>query len=147
MVALWIPRGVASLLLEFFDEEVRTVRPGAYSPFDSKVGFWLNARGIECYVPYRHYGEHGGIANPEHAVAGLGRPHQADVLQGKLAFLPTYARGRLFKYLKIRARARIWGVLRLVCGRYLAWYDFRRADHPWLMLRFAVGRFLIRTLG
>jgi hypothetical protein len=143
-VALWISPAVASLLLEFFDEEVRTVRPGAYSGFDSKIGYWLLQRGVESYIPYRHYGEHGGIPNPEHAVAGLGRPHQADVLQGKLAFLPAYARGRLFKYWRIRVRARMWGLLRLICGRYLRWHDFRRAD-PWKMIRFAVGRFLIRT--
>jgi hypothetical protein len=143
MVALWIPPKVASALLEFFGEEVETVPPGAYSPFDSKVGFWLNARGIECYIPYRHYGEHGGIGNPEHAVAGLGRPHQADALQGSLTFLPMYARGSRLRYLKTRARARIWGVLRLLCGRTLAWRDLRRAA-PMSMVRFAAGRLVVR---
>jgi len=143
-VALWVPPDVASLLLEFFDEELPTVPPGARCDFDTRIGYWLLRRGIESYIPYRHYGEHGGIPNPEHAVAGFGRPSQADVLQGKLRFLPMYARGKLFKYWRIRARARMWGVLRLVCGRYLAWHDFRRAD-PWKMIRFAAGRFLIRT--
>jgi hypothetical protein len=32
---------VAYLLLRVFDEEVRAVPPGAYSPFDTKVGYWL----------------------------------------------------------------------------------------------------------
>jgi hypothetical protein len=142
-VALWIPPRVAYLLLQFFDEEVRTVPLGAYSPFDTKIGYWLMARGIESYIPYRHYGEHGGLANPEHAKAGLGRPHRADVLAGKLAFLPTYARGQLVKFWQVRTRARIWGVLRLICGRYLAWHDFRRAEPWWRMIRFAVGRFFV----
>jgi hypothetical protein len=144
MVALWIPPRVASLLLEFFDEEVRAVTPGAYSPFDTKVGYWLNARGIESYVPYRHYGEHGGIANPEHAGAGLGRPHQADVLQGRLAFLPTYANGSVLRFWRTRIRARLWGMLRLVSGRFLTRHDFMRSNRL-LMIRFAVGRLLVRS--
>jgi len=142
-VALWIPPNVASRLLEFFSEEVAVVTPGEYSPFDTKLGYWLKARGIESYIPYRHYGEHGGIPNPEHALAGLGRPHQADAIQGKLAFLPMYARGSIFRYLKTRVRARMWGILRLVSGRYLAWHDFRRVA-SWSIIRFAIGRLLLR---
>ena len=144
MVALLVPPNVASALLQFFSEEVEAVPVGAYSAFDAKVGYWLKARGFESYIPYRHYGEHGGIPNPEHARSGLGRPHQADALQGKLAFLPMYARGSILKYWTIRGRARIWGIIRLVCGRYLAWHDFRRAD-PIPMIRFALGRHLLLT--
>jgi hypothetical protein len=144
MVASLIPPKVASLLLEFFSEEVAAVPIGAYSSFDTKVGFWLNARGVETYIPYRHYGEHGGIGNPEHATMGLGRPHRADVLQGKLAFTPTYARRSALRYWKTRARARMWGILRLVSGRYLTWHDFRRGDAI-SMIRFAIGRnFLVK---
>jgi hypothetical protein len=142
MVALFVPPNVASLLLEFFNEEVHAVPVGAYSPFDTKVGYWLNARGVESYIPYRHYGEHGGIGNPEHAAMGLRRPHQADTLQGKLAFLPTYAKRNVLRYWKTRVRARLWGIFRLMSGRYLAWPDFRRADAI-SMVRFAVGRYFL----
>ena len=141
MVALLVPPNVASALLQFFSEEVNAVPTGAYSAFDTKVGYWLNARGVESYIPYRHYGEHGGIPNLEHAASGLGRPHQADALQGKLAFLPMYARGSTLRYWKICCRARMWGILRLICGRYLAWHDLRRGD-PISIIRFAFGRHL-----
>jgi hypothetical protein len=143
-VALLVPPRVASLLLQFFDEELKANPLGKYSAFDTKIGFWLNRRGVESYIPYRHYGEHGGIGNPEHVAAKLGRPHQADALQGRLAFLPTYAKGSALRFWKTRIRARLWGVLRLLCGRFLAWHDFMRSD-PLPMIRFAVGRLLVRS--
>ena len=144
MVALLIPPKVASLLLQFFVEEVQAVPIGAYSPFDAKIGFWLKDRGVESFLPYRHYGEHGGIGNPEHVKAGLPRVHRADALQGSLAFMPFYGRGSTFKYLKTRIWARYWGVLRLLVGRLLQWHDFARSDRP-RMLRFAVGRLFLRN--
>jgi hypothetical protein len=139
MVALLIPPKVAAMLLQFFEEEIASNPLGQYSPFDSKVGFWLNARGIESYLTYRHYGEHGGIANAEHARAGLGRPHQADVLQGDLAFLPMYASGSHLKFWSRRTRARAWGLLRLLAGRYIAWHDMKRSRKTQLA-RYVVGR-------
>jgi hypothetical protein len=143
-VALLIPPRVALMLLQFFDEELKANPLGKYSPFDTKIGYWLMNKGVESYIPYRHYGEHGGIGNPEHAAAGLGRPHQADALQGRLAFLPMYAKGSALRFWKSRIRARLWGVLRLLCGRFLAWHDFKRSDRlP--MIRFAVGRLLVRS--
>ena len=143
-VALLIPPRVALLLLQFFDEELKANPLGEYSPFDTKIGYWLKDRGVESFIPYRHYGEHGGIGNPEHVAASLGRPHQADALQGRLAFLPTYAKGSVLRFWKIRIRARLWGVLRLLCGRFLAWHDFIRSDRL-QMIRFAVGRLLVRS--
>jgi hypothetical protein len=99
----------------------------------------LMARGIESYFPYRHYGEHGGHGNPEHAAAGLGRPHQADALQGRLAFLPSYAKGSELRFWTVRLRARVWGFLRLVTGRVLEPHDLTRGNVP-ALLRFAAGR-------
>jgi hypothetical protein len=142
MVALLIPPKVALLLLQFFDDELKANPLGEYSPFDTKVGYWLKDRGVESFIPYRHYGEHGGIGNPEHLGAGLGRPHQADALQGRLAFLPTYANGSTLRFWKIRIGARLWGVLRLLSGRFLARHDFARSNRL-QMARFAVGRLLI----
>jgi hypothetical protein len=142
-VALLIPPGVASLLLQFCDEELNANPLGKYSPFDTRIGYWLMKRGVESFIPYRHYGEHGGIGNPEHRTAKLGRPHQADALEGKLAFLPGYADGSVLKFWRTRLKARIWGLLRLFSGRLLAWHDFARSDRL-QMLKFVVGRFFIR---
>jgi len=144
MVALLIPPRVAALLLQFFDEELQANKLGYYSPFDAKVGYWLKDRGIQSYIPYRHYGEHGGIGNPEHATAGLGRQHQADVLQGKLAFFPIYAKGSRLIFWRTRMRARLWGILRLISGRLIAWHDLARSDRS-KMIRFVVGRFFFRN--
>jgi len=145
LVAVLIYPKIAALLLQYFDEEILANPTGAYTPFDSKLGYWLLERKVQSYFPYRHYGEHGGIANPEHARAGLGRPHQADVLQGKLAFRPMYARGSIARYWRVRCRARFWGMARLLCGRYLPARDFRRSS-KWPMLRYVVGRFALRSI-
>jgi hypothetical protein len=139
MVALVVPQKVAVLLLQYFEETLLANPQGSYLPFDTQVGYWLMARGIESYIPYRHYGEHGGIGNPEHAQAGLGRPHQADVLHGPLAFLPAYAMGNVLRFWRTRIRARAWGILRLAAGRLLAPHDLAR-QNKLAMLRFALGR-------
>jgi len=140
VVALLIPPKVASILLRFFDEEIKINAVGKYRPWDSGMGYWLLERGIESYIPYRHYGEHGGIGNPEHARFGLGRVHRADALHGRLAFLPIYAKGSSVRLWRTRIGARLWGALRLLCGRFLRWHDFRRSDDRSRMIRFAVGR-------
>jgi hypothetical protein len=142
-VALLIHPTVATMLLQFLDEQLAANPLGEYSPFDTKIGYWLKDRGVESYIPYRHYGEHGGIGNPEHAGAGLGRPHQADLLQGPLAFLPAYAEGSRLKSWATRTRARVWGLLRLAAGRYLTWSNFKRSERS-AMFRYAVGRFVLR---
>lgn len=140
VVALLIPPKVAAALLEFFEEEVQLNAAGKYRPWDSGMGYWLLNRGMESYIPYRHYGEHGGIANPEHAEFGLGRQHRADALEGSLAFLPAYANGSKVRFWSTRIRARLWGALRMVCGRFLRWHDFRRSDGRSQLIRFVVGR-------
>lgn len=145
-VALLIPPRVAALLLQFFDEETKANAAGVYRPWDSRMGYWLLQRDVESYIPYRHYGEHGGVGNPEHARFGLGRAHRADALCGRLAFKPTYAGGSALRLWTTRIRARLWGVLRLVAGRFLRWRDLARADGP-ALLRFAVGRLLLRRSG
>ncbi len=139
LVALVIWPKVARLMLEYFAEQTLANPLGHYVPFDAGIGYWLKDRGIETYIPRRHYGEHGGVANPEHAAAGLGRPHQADSLQATLAFLPLYAKGNRIRFWKIRLRARGWGWLRLVTGRIVAWHDFARSNRT-RMARFVFGR-------
>ena len=141
MVAYTLSPRVARLLLQFFDEKCQANPTGVYEPWDAELGYWLKARGVESYLPFRQYGEHGGISNPEHSSAGLGRPHQADVLVNSLHFMPLYAGNRFSRYLAIRMRARIWGWIRLLAGRSLAFHDVYRTE-PMDMLRFAVGRLL-----
>lgn len=143
-VALLIPPPVARLLVDFCDEEIANNPSGDYSVWDTRVGYWLNARGVECAIPYRHYGEHGGRANPEHARHRSGKNHHADVLMGRLAFLPQYAGGSRLRFRAIRCNAFVWGVLRLAAGRVIAARDARRFG--WIkMLRFAVGRLVWPT--
>jgi hypothetical protein len=142
-VAFLLPPDVATLLLNYFDEQVAANPRGNYVSFDTRLGYWLNERGVECYIPYRHYGEHGGATNPEHARAGLGRPHRADVLQGELAFPPAYSEGSALTFLIVRTRARLWGLVRLAAGRYLTWTNFKRGDRA-SMLRYSIGRFMFR---
>ena len=144
VVATVMPPRVAQLLLDFFEEEVAANAAGKYRPWDSGMGYWLLERGIESYMPYRHYGEHGGLGNPEHARFGLGRNHRADTLHGPLAFLPIYAQGKRRKLWAGRARGWTWGLLRLVTGRLLRWHDLKRARPKRLaLLRFAAGRLLL----
>jgi hypothetical protein len=139
-VAMMIPPTVAALLLEFFKEEIAGNPAGTFSVWDSRLGYWLKARGVESVIPYRHYGEHGGLANPEHARHRSGRNHQADVLIGPLAFLPQYARGSRTRFRIMRFRAFLWGLLRLATGRLIAVRDARRFG--WKpMIRFGVCRF------
>ena len=141
MVALLIPPKVAALLLAFFQEELQNNPPGRYSAFDSRVGYWLKDRGVESYIPYRHYGEHGGIGNPEHETVGLRRAHRADALYGRLAFTPAYATRCQLRYWRTRVWARVWGIGRLALGRFLARRDYARSSRL-RMIRFAVGRLL-----
>ena len=141
-VAYVIAPAVAMMMLKFFEEQCIVNPSGVYAPWDAGLGYWLKARGVESYLPYRQFGEHGGIANPEHSKSGLGRSHQADALKGPLAFMPFYARGSKATFLRVRLRARIWGWARLLAGRSLSWHDLVRTK-PLRMFGFAVGRLLI----
>ena len=120
-VAYAVNARVAALLLEFFDEETRGRRPQDYLTFESHLQWWAMGRGIEAYMPARHYGEHGGFPQPEHRAAGVVTrvAHQADNLQGRLAFLPQYARGDVGALLRTRAHARLLGWVRLLSGRWI----------------------------
>jgi hypothetical protein len=144
MVAYCVSPALASSLIEFADSKVLAGDPASYSRWDTELGYWLKARGIESYLPYRHHGEHGGLPNPEHGRAGLRPHHRADLLSGRLAFLPAYARGSRLRFVWFRIGARGWGVIRLLAGRYLSWQSFRRSNEKGRLLRIAVGRFLFR---
>jgi hypothetical protein len=73
--------------------------------------------GGEAFIPLRHYGEHGGSPNPEHARLGrISRQglHRADNLMSSLHFLPPYANGSRLSYLRVRLEAHLMGFARLL---------------------------------
>lgn len=144
-VALLMFPETAQLLLRFAEGVIADNQAGSYCAWDSRLGYWLLERGVQSYLPYRHYGEHGGIPNPEHSRHGLGRPHQADALMGPLAFLPAYARGSRWRLIRSRMRARWWGIIRLAAGRVVGARDWRRSE-KWALARFALGRLVTRRV-
>ncbi len=117
--------------------------PTQYSAWDSSIEGFLRQRQLECYVPWRNYGEHGGRPNPEHRQSGLSTAHRADVLYGSLAFPPLYAETHAlpwFRVLLSRMQARLKGIARLSMGKYLRWKILRRNRSPLRMLKFSIGR-------
>lgn len=140
MVAYALSSLVATKLLEFHQQH-QQISDGTYTTWDAGLGYWLKDRGIQSYIPFRQYGEHGGCGNPEHARAGLRATDHADVLMGPLSFLPAYANGSHYRFLKTRLLARTWGWGRLLLGRALSWRNMRRT-RPLAMVGFAAGRLL-----
>ncbi len=131
-VAILVPPGVATHLAGFADKLIRdTPDLTAYSLWDTVFQWHMMGHGATCFMPYRHYGEHGGLPNPEHKIAGHGRlaqlarrlhldvfdNHHAECLQAPLAFLPSYARGRRLLYLRTRLLAKLVGLARVFTGR------------------------------
>jgi hypothetical protein len=109
-------------MLRFFEGKIGEYETSSYVPWDAQLQWWVMGQGAEAYIPLRHYGEHGGLPNPEHAGSGLmGRAgrHRADNLAAPLAFLPQYASGSRLAYLKERAVARALGFSRLLTGRWI----------------------------
>lgn len=137
----------ARVLLQFYQHELATIDPLQYSLWDTSIGHFAKANGIHSWLPYRQYGEHGGIPNPEHLQATMicSVTHRADVLYGPLHFLPAYARGSRFRYLYTRIKGKLWGLGRLLTGRYVALTDLRHSIRVHRMsatLRFVVFRWL-----
>jgi hypothetical protein len=67
-VAYVLTQVVAVKLQEFAQTEVLSGEPSKYIGWDTRMGYWLKEKGIESYMPYRQYGEHGGMPNVERAV-------------------------------------------------------------------------------
>lgn len=118
-VATLLGPTIAKVLLDFASEYLKKKNPYQYSPWDTQVRIYAQKRGIMSFLPFRNYGEHGGIPDPDHKLAGLTATHRADVLYGKLHFLPPYAKGSKIKFLKTRMWAKSRGFGRLVLGRYI----------------------------
>jgi hypothetical protein len=126
LVAYVVNSRVAECMLRFFDFEIEVFGTEKYFTFDAHLPWWLMGQGAEAYIPSKHYGEHGGLPNPEHAKSGVvtrAGHHRADNLAGPLTFLPQYARGSWLRYRKERAVARALGWARLCTGRWISYAD------------------------
>jgi hypothetical protein len=114
-----------------------------YFNFDSEIDNFLRPQGFKNYIPLRNYGEHGGIANPEHRKNGMSGIHRADVLANRLAFLPDYAAAEpnsSLALLKARLNARIKGMARLVLGKFLRIPVVSTSSYPVRLIKFAILR-------
>ena len=138
------PQG-ARCLLELAKEVTEKQGATTYSTWDSTIDQFLRNRKLKNYIPWRNYGEHGGLPNPEHHQNNLSKTHRADVLYGKLAFMPIYAvgdRGGQFQFLAVRLQARLKGIARLVTGRFIRLRVLQGSSVPARILSFAVFRHL-----
>jgi hypothetical protein len=143
-VAYLVTPEAARVLLTFAEEIRSEYGETQYSPWDSKVEEFLRKKGLTNYIPFRNYGEHGGIPNPEHLQnrhiwKQLSSCHRADTLYGNLAFLPDYATSR-WELLNVRGYARVKGLGRLLTGRFLRHSIVRRSSVPWRLIGFALRR-------
>jgi hypothetical protein len=126
-VAYVIGPEAARCLLEFAENELQTQDLAEHNLWDCRIRMFLQERGVTSWLPYRQYGEHGGIPNPEHARAGHNPSHQSDTLYGPLHFIPAYARQSYLRYRVVRVKARMRGIGRLIFNRYVHLHDCRRA--------------------
>ena len=124
-------------------EEVTAAHGRGYYNFDSDIDKFLRKRGFKNYVPFRNYGEHGGRSNPEHRHNGMSGIHRADVLYGRLAFLPPYAgdrADRYFKFIQARLQARLKGIGRLLLGKFVRLKILKGSQVRDRLLKFALYR-------
>lgn len=141
MVAYVITKHSAWRLIELAEAVAAEPGPEAYTPWDSGIEYYLRDRNFRNYVPWRNYGDHGGMPNPEHSQHNLSTTHRADVLYGPLAFAPSHGHP-----VKERAYGRLKGLGRLLLNKYLRAQVLRGAAHPAKLLQFAIGRQLTLRL-
>ena len=142
-VAYLIGPRAAAALLQFFEEEMSKGDLGCYRAWDTYISIKLRwEKGIRCYLPYRQYGEHGGVANPEHGMNNIRTWHQADILYGPLYFLPDYARGSVMRYKLIRIRGYLRGWYRLLVGKLLETPSWRKNPQKLELLKYGLFRLI-----
>jgi hypothetical protein len=142
LVAYIITPTAAQALYDFVAYITNKHGTGYYN-FDSEIEEFLRLKGFKNYIPWRNYGEHGGKSNPEHRQNGMPGIHRADTLYGQLAFLPDYITRQSntqFSLLKARIKARLYGLGRLLTGRYLRHKILRTSKVPLRLIRFAILR-------
>jgi hypothetical protein len=141
-VAYIVTPNAARQLCELVDQ-MSAAHGTGYHNFDSEIDEFLRKRGFKNFIPFRNYGEHGGRSNPEHRHNGMTGIHHADLLYGKLAFMPPYLVGQKNARLKLwqmRSHARLKGIARLVMQKYLRVPIVRNSSFPLRLVRFAIGR-------
>ncbi|NER78464.1 MAG: LPS biosynthesis glycosyltransferase [Leptolyngbya sp. SIO1D8] len=146
MVAYVVSPRSAQFLIQVAEQVAQNPGPREYTPWDSGLDYSLRDHGFTNYVPFRNYGEHGGLPNPEHRQNELSTTHRADVLYGSLSFQPFYAQTQMagqfnwWKYAKERSYGRIKGIGRFLLGKYLRLPVLRSAEHPLPLAWFALRR-------
>lgn len=148
-VAYLITPIAAQYLLELERQVTLDPGPAQYFNWDGEIESFLRQRSLECYVPFRNYGEHGGKPNPEHKRAGLSPAHQADILYDRLAFTPLYAQDEpnpAWVVFYTRLKARMKGIGRLLLNKYLRLEVVKKSSTPGRMIRFAFLRHLTLRL-
>jgi hypothetical protein len=141
-VAYIVTPDAAQQLCELVDQMSAAYGTG-YHNFDSEIDEFLRKRGFKNFIPFRNYGEHGGRSNPEHRHHGMTGIHHADLLYGKLAFIPPYLVGQKDTGLKLwqmRSHARLKGIVRLLLQKYLRLPIVKNSSFPFRLIRFAVWR-------
>jgi hypothetical protein len=140
-VAYVVNARVAEHFLRFFDEEMQDRLPQDYLTFESHLQWWAMGRGVEAYMPTKHYGEHGGFPQPEHRAAGRVTRvvHRADNLRGRLAFLPQYANGDVAALFRARVHGRLLGWARLLFGRWIFRTDAYDLGPRDILRMYAIG--------
>lgn len=139
----------ARYLQELAEEIREKVGASNYSTWDSNIDSFLRSKKLKNYIPWRNYGEHGGLPNPEHRQNNLSKTHRADVLYDKLAFTPMYAAGKKsgkLEFLAVRLKARFKGIARLVTGRFLRVKVIQGSKTPARLIGFAIFRQLSSQL-
>ncbi|MUG91960.1 LPS biosynthesis glycosyltransferase [Scytonema sp. UIC 10036] len=142
-VAYIVTPQAAKILLELGEAVKKTSGSTAYSAWDSTIDMFLRNRNLKNYIPFRNYGEHGGLPNLEHSRYGLSKTHRADILYNKLAFMPIYATvggGGSLKFLSVRFQARLKGIARLVLGKFLRLPILKGSSVPARLVNFAILR-------
>ena len=77
-VAYVVNARVAKILCDFFEYEFARYDPAEYYTFEAHLQWWAMGRGAKAFIPLRHYGEHGGLPNPEHAQHGIHGPDRIE---------------------------------------------------------------------
>ncbi|MBD2498537.1 LPS biosynthesis glycosyltransferase [Nostoc sp. FACHB-280] len=136
------PQGAAQLI-KFAEELINNLEPNAYSTWDTYLDSFLRRHKLKNYIPFRNYGEHGGLPNLEHSRHGLSKTHRADVLCNRLAFTPMYATNQgvnYFTFFSVRLQARIKGIARLLTGKFLRLPVLKGSKVPTRLANFAICR-------
>lgn len=133
----------AKYLIELADEVTEKIGTNQYSSWDSNIDSFLRQKQLKNYIPWRNYGEHGGLPNLEHQQNNLSKTHRADVLYHQLAFLPMYATDKnnsQVEFFQVRLQARLKGIARLFLGRFLRIKVIQGSKTPIKLLSFAIFR-------